>query len=240
MLPLCRLRECAQPRNWLHGNPSYSPDLAVRFRGGRWTVGFSVSPADPESQANDGDSAAPRLIVHVETHLGRITGGVRDPLEPRLRYASIHDAPTAGACSWVTLGLSDHLLHADAGRVFRLELLAAWYDRFAPLHPERLLAQVATGALATHRALLRGQTAGPFHSITPDSPLDTLYCSVPVYFRESLYTFAESVPPTAFVWVVPISRGEARYVSQFGWEAFEDLLVRQRPDLLDLHRPSIA
>ena len=44
---------------------------------------------------------------------------------------------------------------------------------------------------------------------------------------------------THFLWLVPIHRVEAKFVRRFGWQQFEDLLEKQDPDLLDLHRQQI-
>ncbi|MEV6873316.1 suppressor of fused domain protein [Amycolatopsis sp. NPDC051128] len=43
----------------------------------------------------------------------------------------------------------------------------------------------------------------------------------------------------AIVWIVPISRREAEFVSVNGWQRFESLLAEYDPDLLDLHREEL-
>jgi hypothetical protein len=182
----------------------------------------------------------PPLIAHVEQHLGRIARGSRCAGHQGVQAALIEDCPAAGATAYVTLGLSDHILHAPSGRQYRQELLGASYARYADLRPEANLLTVAHDLLGEHRALLRGEVVGPRGPLVSGSPLEAYYCSLPVYFPDALATFGGSVPATVFIWLVPISHAEAHYVWEHGWEKFEDLLVERDPDLLDLMRPSLV
>lgn len=72
------------------------------------------------------------------------------------------------------------------------------------------------------------------------SELDALYATAPVYLPDA---FAVA-PLTSdlvchIVWLVPISPVERGYIASHGWEAFEQILVDQDPDLLSLSRPSV-
>jgi hypothetical protein len=41
-------------------------------------------------------------------------------------------------------------------------------------------------------------------------------------------------------WLIPIYRSEADWIEEHGYNAFEDLIVKQDPDLMDLNRPPIV
>jgi hypothetical protein len=183
-------------------------------------------------------SESPPLIAHVERELGPIMRGLTSDRTPGIPVAIIEDRPVPGATAYCTLGLSKHCFHSAAGRKFRQELLGCSWHRFDELAPEAILSAVAEELLATHTALVRGEVIGPRGPLVAGSALEALYCSQPVYFSDALATFAGSEPATVFVWLVPISAAEARYVADRGWSAFEDHLVARDPDLLDLLRPS--
>jgi hypothetical protein len=62
-----------------------------------------------------------------------------------------------------------------------------------------------------------------------------------VYFDDDfLSVVLENGVETAVVWLVPIGASEASFVRERGWDAFEEELARQDPDLLDLNRAEMA
>jgi hypothetical protein len=183
---------------------------------------------------------SPPLIAHVEQHLGRISRGSEASSERGIQAVIVEGHPTPEATSYLTLGLSHHVLAGSSGRQFRQELLGVSYSRFAELNPDANLLTVAHDLLEAHRAALRGEVIGPAGPIVPGSTLDAYYCSLPSYFSDDLATFRGSVPATTFIWLIPISHAEAHYVWEQGWSKFEDLLVEHDSDLLDLTRPSLV
>jgi hypothetical protein len=42
-----------------------------------------------------------------------------------------------------------------------------------------------------------------------------------------------------FIWLVPITADEVKFVQENGWEIFEDFLEKENPDLTDIYRQSI-
>ncbi|RJX41703.1 hypothetical protein D3P09_07085 [Paenibacillus pinisoli] len=63
---------------------------------------------------------------------------------------------------------------------------------------------------------------------------------MPVYFPDSFHTF-ECVGDVSIIqaWLVPITFDEAKFIKQYGWEDFEDMLVNIDPDLVNFKRASI-
>jgi hypothetical protein len=183
---------------------------------------------------------SPPLIAHVEQHIGRISRGSELSSDRGIQAVIVDGHPTLDATSYLTLGLSNHVLTGPSGRQFRQELLGASYTRFAELNPDANLLTVAHDLLQAQRAASRGEVIGPAGPVVPGSSLEAYYCSLPAYFSGELTGFRGSVPATTFIWLVPISHAEAHYVWEHGWSKFEDLLVERDPDLLDLMRPSIV
>ena len=65
--------------------------------------------------------------------------------------------------------------------------------------------------------------------------MEALYSAIPVYLPDDFAQFDDVV----LVWLVPISRAEAAFVTANGWSAFEDLLSETDPDLVDVDRKSL-
>jgi len=122
---------------------------------------------------------SPPLIAHVERHLGKIARRSYVSSDGGVQAVIVESRPTDDATSYVTLGLSNHVLAAASGRQVRQELLGASYSRFAELNPEANLLTVAHNLLEAHRAALRGNVIGPAGPITPGSSLEAYYCAPP-------------------------------------------------------------
>lgn len=180
------------------------------------------------------------VVAHLESFLGPIDGGwsenaagERLPFKV-LRFAG---APIPGATTFTTFGVSDVALTLPDGRLVRQELVFSAYDRFASSPIVTALHDVAVDLVSRGQALLRGSVyAGsfPLPGVTSE-----LYSAIPVFFPDGFQAWRGSDPPTTLVWLVPITVAERRFVEAQGWEAFEQLLESQDPDLLDLDRPAL-
>ena len=151
-----------------------------------------------------------------------------------VRFAGGSDADSVG---YATLGLSQHpLLSPTTGRTIRQELLMLAPESQAPDRVVSQLLQVGSMALGAERALLRGNVIGPAGAILPESELTALYVTTPVYFPDEFATFAGPDGDVVVAWLVPITTSEADFISHRGWDAFEDKLADQDPDLVDFQR----
>lgn len=187
------------------------------------------------------EATAPPLIAHLERHLGRLERGWGESADGRqlpvqvVQFAN----PTGGVpLSYATLGLSEHVLRMPSGEV-RHELLCCGPSD-GSLNPAPLMVTVAEDLIASGRSLVKGQVLGPSGPLLEGTELEALYCAAPVYFPDEFAVMRDVRPPVVIVWLVPISRSEAAFVRDRGWDAFEDLLLERDPNLLDWGRPSLV
>lgn len=187
-------------------------------------------------------SEHPGLIEHLETHLGPIRAGWKMESAPggRLFIVEFADQPVEGAVTYATLGLSEHTLRQEDGPPICQELLFSLREGEArPEDAVLLMKTLVAPVLESRRSLDRGQVLGPAGPVLEGSTLEAFYCSFPAYFPEELAVFRGVTPAVFFVWLIPITRDEARFIEQRDWESFEELLEEQDPELLDLRRTGL-
>jgi hypothetical protein len=184
------------------------------------------------------------LIEHLEARLGLITGGWSKDSDGRpreFRVAAFANGTISGVESFSTIGLSRYdLVSPRSGRKLRLELLAGERGGPGTEYLPGLVGQVADELLASGRALLRGDVIGPRGPLVPESRMEAWYAAAPVYYDDGFAGVdLDDGHRAAIVWIVPISRREAQFVSANGWREFENELIKYDPDLLDLHRDEL-
>jgi hypothetical protein len=106
------------------------------------------------------------------------------------------------------------------------------HERLAEGPVPSLLQQVGLEVLSSGEAVLRGDVIGPRGPLFAMSNMEALYAAVPVYLPDS---FAQ-VEDVVLIWLVPISRSEAKFVAERGWPAFEERLSDVDPNLTDVDR----
>lgn len=183
------------------------------------------------------------LIDHFERTLGPVVvGWGKDPEGEGMpcQVVRFGRGSGPGTISFATLGLSRYPLSSPtSGRAIRHELLIIASETMDARSVPGLLAQVASAALESRQALVRGQVIGPAGPLQPGLEMEALYVTGPAYFPDEFATFEDADGTIVLVWLVPISATEADYVSSFGWESFEDLLVQRDPDLTDWTRKAM-
>lgn len=185
------------------------------------------------------------LIEHLEARLGLVTGGWSKDADGRpwpFRVAAFAGGALPGVRSFSTIGLSkDDLVSPRSGRKLRLELLAGERGGPGTDFLPGLVGQVAEEVVTSGRAVLRGDVIGPRGPLVPGSRMEAWYAASPVYYDDDFAGVdLDDGHRAAIVWLAPISRCEAEFVSTNGWRAFEDELIKDDPDLLDLHRPELS
>lgn len=181
------------------------------------------------------------LIEHLESHLGDISGGWRDPNRQNpIQVAGFFDQPFKDINTYSTIGLSEHRLVTATGKYIHQELVCTAYRNFAGEKIASFLSTFADSIVSSHKALLRGDVVGPTGPVILGSLLNSVYVAVPMIFPESFEVFDAAVPGIAFLWVIPIHEDEARFVRMNGWERFDELLEEKNPELWDLHRESVV
>lgn len=181
------------------------------------------------------------LIEHLESYLGKISNGwVLSESTNAIQVARFVDKPVEKTSTYVTLGLSRHILKMPHSREVRQELVFSAHNQFNGGAIASFLLTFCDFLLTKHDALLRGQVIGPDSPVIPGIKMDSIYSSIPVLLEDSFATCERVSPPIVFVWVFPLYASEASYVENNGWNNFEDLLEKNDPDLLDLNRLSIV
>lgn len=179
------------------------------------------------------------ILHHVETYIGMIDGGwseFGDGSKMQFQVLQFKRRPVQTAVTFCTLGLGLSVLKQIGGSVCRQELVFCCYESCLNENVPALLAAMGEEILDSGNAVARGQVLCLHDIWFNDSDINALYCASPVYFPASLGIFDGSVPPTIFVWLVPIFKEEAQFMSKHGWDAFEDKLEEHDPDLMNLKR----
>jgi len=151
-----------------------------------------------------------------------------------------HGVPADGALSLATRGLRWHARCADCDGPLDQELLmCCWGDQFTQ-DLVTLLGSVASEQAKAGRALAWGEVLPPAGPLLPGATTEALYVSQPGYFDEQLAAIASEGRTVRVRWLVPVHASEAAWIAEQGHEAFESLLEREDPDLLDLQRPAVV
>ena len=184
------------------------------------------------------------LVEHIEHHLGPIQEGWAEQSDGReLPFQVVRTlrGPLPGTDAYLTLGMSNSPLPSPrSDKRVRQELVMAVRATEISLGVPSVLQQVASEALSLGRPLLRGEVMGPRGAMFPGSEMEALYAAIPVYFADSFSSCdIDGLGTVVFCWLVPISREEAQFVRHCGWERFEDRLVEENPDLVDVFRRSM-
>jgi hypothetical protein len=182
------------------------------------------------------------LISHMENWLGRIQSGwTRDHAGREVPFQVVEctGGKLEGSTSYATLGLSGHRL-SGKDKPISLELVMTTHSALAPARLPQVLQTVGIALHARHEAILRGETFALPGAVAEGSSLSSVYAAVPGYFDEEFETVTiEDGATVVMVWLVPVSESERGYIHDAGWDAFEDDLVAQDPDLCDLLRKPI-
>ncbi len=176
------------------------------------------------------------LVEHLEHYLGDIeVGWSNDPDGTALSFQVVRFAPGAlpGCVVFSTLGLSSTALPSrQSDKLVRHEFMMIMPERLREGPVPGLLQQTGLDVLSSGSALLRGDVVRPRGPLFAMSRMEALYAAIPVYLPDKFGQFNDVV----LVWLVPVSRSEADFVTARGWPAFEDQLVDVDPDLTDVDR----
>ena len=190
---------------------------------------------------NDVDMIMSNIVLHLESHLGRIEKGwSKDETGKPMRFqvAKFVNGTLPGCSKYCTVGLSHfELASSVSGKIIRQEILFLSKAELGDRNIPGILQQVGDEALNRARAYLRGDVIGPRGPLIDGSQMEALYVAMPVYFPESFYSCqSDEAVSIVIAWLVPISSREAGYIRNQGWDAFENKLLEYDPDLVDLNR----
>ncbi|MCT9004038.1 suppressor of fused domain protein [Streptomyces rhizosphaerihabitans] len=156
--------------------------------------------------------------------------------------ALFRDGKLPGVQAFATIGLSrTPLWQPTTDSHFHLELLTCEYANRTEGygHFPDVLEYVAGQLVASGEAILRGDVV-PLPAPLPGGTMTALCAALPVYFDADFSSVTvENGSAVAVVWLIPITASETAFIRNEGWDAFEDALSRQDPDLLDSNRPEL-
>ena len=102
-----------------------------------------------------------------------------------------------------------------------------------------IVQQVALKAIEADLAIGVSEVLERRGAIVAGTRMTALYALPPIYFPDEFHVYESSSGEQVYlVWLVPITAAEASFVREQGHEAFEDILEKVDPDLLDLSRES--
>jgi hypothetical protein len=184
------------------------------------------------------------FAAHLSAFLGPPVGcwpvdpnGHRMPFQIR----AFAGGPVRRVVTYATAGLwKKPLSGREPGARVREELLLMVRDTpDAELLPGILL-QVVAEALGEKRAWMPGDVIGPRGPLLPDAEAQALYVSAPSYLPDAFHLWrGPNGERVGVLWLVPITRAEAAFVRKHGSAAFEEVLVAEQPDLLNVMRTSV-
>jgi len=180
------------------------------------------------------------IIDHAEKYLGKIDQGWKDnDSDSKLQIVSFKDTPGESVSTYLSLGMSKHVLNLSETKKIRQELVFSVCSMAISSMVVSFLLSLCEAIINRGKAVLRGEVIPLSKEIATRIGFDAVYCAIPVYFDDAFCTYGESSPSTVMVWMLPIYQSEASYIEVNGWECFENLLEEKDPDLCSLDRDSV-
>ncbi|QIH34486.1 suppressor of fused domain protein [Sphingobacterium sp. DR205] len=179
------------------------------------------------------------IIKHIEKYLGTITEGESVTLEDygKLTLLKFIRQPFENVTTYVTLGLSNHILNIKENKNVRMEVLASVYTKQENNFINDLLIYISNKMLINHKAILRGQVISIPKKVLGNNLFDSVYVSIPVFFEEEFASIKGTDPDIVFAWIFPIYKSEADSIHKDGWCKFEEFLEENEiGNLWDLNR----
>jgi hypothetical protein len=111
------------------------------------------------------------------------------------------------------------------------------HTSFGDSYIPALLHDIGTEAISRDQAYIRGEVLDLGGKLFSGTNLEAIYVTSPMHLPEDFST-VQTVDGDfcVIVWLIPITRDEAKLVAENGWDVFEKMLVQYQPDLFDLNR----
>jgi len=181
------------------------------------------------------------IIEHLEMFLGNISQGWNENRsDNKAMVVCFHNKPFDKVDTFLTLGLSNHILSLSNKKNVRQELIFSCCCENSSKIIVSSLMFMCDFIIINHRALLRGQVIRLQDEVIDKLGFEALYCTIPTFMEDDFITFKYSDPKTVIVWLIPIYKNEAKFIYTYGWDKFEDILEESDPDLFSLDRESVV
>ncbi len=160
--------------------------------------------------------------------------------EHSVHMLTCRDAPAPGLTSYGTVNLSDTPL-VRRGEEFgvRVEIVGACDSGI-----ERFANAISTSAFFVMKDGWFCRPGAVFETMLSmyelSETMEHLYFTAPSQWPELNTTLKLRTKTVTWLWAIPISEAESRYIAREGGERFEDLLEESGVDVFDIRRPSIV
>ncbi|HKC50943.1 MAG TPA: suppressor of fused domain protein [Myxococcota bacterium] len=155
---------------------------------------------------------------------------------PELAVFEVAPPAAEAGAPWlyVTAGASAETM--DDGYGLEFVLCAAAAEALAA----KLVAMVANLHADPRYPLSLGQVVEIGHPWLPGASADHLIVALPGIFDPELEWLSDRAHTIRFIWLVPITRGEAGFAKQHGLDALQSRLGAAQADLTSVTRPSVV
>lgn len=182
------------------------------------------------------------LVEHIEKHLGKISISwiTEDISVPgKIQIIKFMETPAKGITTFITLGLSKHLLQMPSGKKCRQELVICANSNSNAEDLISILLMLGYRTSVSHKAILRGGIEYIGRSLTENPEMSYLYACVPFVFPESFDLLSTATYSIMFPLLIPIYDKEAEIIGKNKKGYFEKILDEQETDLFDIKRPML-
>jgi hypothetical protein len=171
----------------------------------------------------------PRVVAHWD-----------EPEEHSVDIAICENATSRGLTSYSTVNLSDTpLMHKGREYPVRIELVGACKGKV-----EKFANVLSTAAFFVMKEKWFCRPGVVFETLVGmyklSKTLEHLYFTAPSQWPELNKTLKLKTKKVTWLWAIPISEAESRYIAEHGDEKFESLLEESDADVFDIRRKSIV
>jgi hypothetical protein len=179
------------------------------------------------------------ILEYLEIALGAASEVVtsRDSID--LELAAFPDVPCATAMTFISLDFHLRRFPREDGNEERHELLFAAYRPFSVEQAGALIGSIARDVVDRGEAIGLGEVLELGSPIVPESTLNAVMFYTPVYYPAAVHVIDAVSPRIVPAWIIPVHDQEAAFIREWGTAAFNHLLGKYDPDLLDLERPPV-
>ena len=166
------------------------------------------------------------IISHIERHIGCLEEMRKlNGTEFDLRAGMIPQAPESDLNTYVTVGISNHIMRWGADKDVRQELIVVANSSHPKHEVISFLLSFGEFVLKSHRALRQGDVVGPSNPVIPNATTNAVYVTIPTIFPDQFAILRDGEVPILFALLIPIVSSEAAFIRREGWAQFEEILV---------------
>ena len=181
-----------------------------------------------------------RYVVNTLGGTARVIAYWDDAHEHSVDIAICQNAPSRGLTSYSTVNLSDTpLIQKGHEYPVRIELVGACDSEV-----EEFANVLSTAAFFVKKDKWFCRPGGVFETLVSmyelSDTMEHLYFTAPSQWPKLNTTLKLATKKVTWLWAIPISEAESRYIAEKGDDEFETLLEQSDVDVYDIRRQSIV